>query len=197
MKKSTLFVFACACALTFTGCKNEKTEKTDSPDTDTLVTIQVADSTIWGHLGEDTGMSTLQFITDQGDTLEVYRTNPYTGEDGALLGEIRNYTDRFAMTLTAGGETLGKAINTTQLTRTWKSESGRVDIKADGSITSADHTYNGWKVWNGHLLLSSQQKQEIGTVQRIDTLDIIHLSADSLIILNPLTKHFFRLYNPI
>ena len=166
------------------GCKptpqetQENTEEVDS----TQVIPALPDSTIWGHLGEDTGMSTLQFITDQGDTLDIYRSSQYTGEDGNLMGEVRNYTDRFAITLTEGGETMLTAINATQLAQEWKTKNGSINIKPDGTITSQDQAYNGWKLWNGHILLSSEQQQEYGSVTRVDTMDILVLDEDSLII---------------
>ena len=166
------------------GCK-PTAQKTggDTPKTDsTQVTTALPDSTLWGHLGEDTGMSTLQFITDQGDTLDIYRSSQYTGEDGNLMGEVRNYTDRFAITLSEGGETMLTAINATQLAQKWQAENGSIDIKPDGTVASQNLTYNGWKLWNGHILLSSLQHQEYGDVTRVDTMDILVLDEDSLII---------------
>ncbi|MBQ8050996.1 MAG: hypothetical protein IJ197_05415 [Bacteroidaceae bacterium] len=171
-------------ALLFAGCKPTPQTTEESPiKTDTVeVVTALPDTTIWGYLGEDTGMSTLQFITDQGDTLEIYRTSQYTGEDGRLLGEVRNLSDRFAITLAEGGETLLTAINATQLAQEWDTEDGSIDIKADGSIESTNLPYNGWKLWNGHILLTSQQQREYGKATRIDTMDIEVLDEDSLII---------------
>lgn len=170
--------------LLFAACKKSK-ETPDEPVVPSETEAaqpEIPDSTLWGHLGEDTGMSTLQFITDAGDTLEVYRTSQYTGKDGCLIGEVRNYTDRFAVTLTEGNETLVTAINMTQLIQQWYAKNGSMTIKGDGTITSDDMPYNGWKLWNGHFLLSSEQRQEYGMVSRIDTMDIIWLDNDSLII---------------
>ena len=196
MRKTALSLLLVAIILT--GCKQTDKPTSIPVEAQKQPTVQLPDSTLWGHLGEDTGMSTLQFITQQGDTLELYRTNPITGEDGQLMGEVRNCTDLFAITLQADGETMRTAVNATQLSQLWKTEEGSVNLKPDGSIISKKHPYDGWKLWNGHILLSSQQEQEVvGRVQRIDTLDIHWLSADSLIIHNPFTKHFFKLYNPI
>ena len=156
----------------------------------------VRDSTLWGHLGEDTGMSTLQFITDGGDTLDVFRTSQYTGEDGRMLGEVRNYTDRFAITLGEGNETLVTAINVTQLARHWDTDDGRMDLKADGTVSCKGLPYNGWKLWNGHILLSSEQQQEYGKATRVDTMEIVVLDDDSLVIQDHI-KRFLKLYNPI
>ncbi len=185
----------CLCALALAGCKKEKKEQVEVPQQPPQPTV-VRDSTLWGHLGEDTGMSTLQFITDEGDTLDVYRTSQYTGEDGQLLGEVRNYTDRFAITLGEGNETLVKAINVTQLARHWETPDGEMDLKADGTVSSKELPYNGWKLWNGHILLSSEQQQEYGKATRVDTMDIVVLDDDSLVIQDHI-KRFLKLYNPI
>ena len=159
----------CATVLALSACRKEPAA-TNEPLLPPTPVQEMPDSTLWGRLGEDTGMSTLQFITDKGDTLELFRTNQYTGEDGKLIGEIRNTTDRFAITVTADGETVMTAINTTQLEEIWK---------------SADtNPYDGWKLWNGHILLSGIQQQEIGAVCRIDTMDIMTLDRDSLVIRN-------------
>ncbi len=185
MKKYTLFFIACACACTMMldGCKREQVTETVTEDSDTLV-VSIKDSTLWGHLGVDTGMSALEFITDEGDTLELYRTDPYTGEDGKLTGEIRNFTDHFAITVSNDGETMRTAINATQLASKWKAENGSIDMHENGTISSEDLPYDGWKLWNGHILLSSQQQQEYGIINRVDTMDIVLLSRDSLVIYN-------------
>lgn len=171
--------------LLFTACERKK-DTPEQPDTPVAhVPVQqpeVPDSMLWGHLGEDTGMSALQFITEAGDTLEVCRTSQYTGIDGVLLGEIRNYTDCFAMTLTEGNETLVTAINVTQLRQQWHAGKVTMNIKDDGTVTGDDTPYNGWKLWNCHILLSSEQQQEYGTVLRVDTMDIVRLDRDSLVI---------------
>ena len=181
---------------TLTACSDKKTTQSESTASDSVSTITLRDSTIWGHLGEDTGMSTLQFITDQGDTLDIYRTSQYTGQDGELLGEVRNYTDRFAITLAEGNETLLRAINVTQLARQWHTTEGSLNIKPDGTASADGLPYNGWKLWNGHLLLSSEQQQEYGTATRVDTMDIVRLDDDSLVIQDHI-KRFLILYNPI
>lgn len=182
MKKKAIAIAIMASLVTACSDKRGATNQEPPHSEAGQQTEELRDSTCWGHLGEDTGMSALQFVTDQGDTLELYRTNPYTGEDGLLLGDIRNYTDHFALTLSADGESMLTAINATQLARKWQAQNGSITIKPDGNVEAEDMPYNGWKIWNGHILLSSRQQQEYGTVDRVDTMDIIHLADDSLAI---------------
>lgn len=88
-------------------------------DTDTLLLITMPKSAIWGHLGEATGMSVIEFITDDGDTLYLRKESEITGRSGIIYGSIRNYTDRFCITTTDGGETLLKAVNVSQMQELW------------------------------------------------------------------------------
>lgn len=142
------------------------------------------DTTIWGRLGEGTGMSALEFITDDDDTLEIYRSNPTDGTDGNLMGQIRNATDKFAMTLQSDGETMLTAINSTQLLGTWRCNNGTITIHPGGVISSDSLSLEWWKLWNGHILLGQKQRTEYGDMHRVDTMDIIRLSSEELIIRN-------------
>jgi len=188
MKKAS-YLIAILVLGTLAGCKpTQKAAPQEEVQEDTVEVALVPDSTLWGHLGEDTGMSTLQFITDRGDTLEIYRTNQYTGEDGQLMGEIRNLKDQFAVTLAADGESLLTAINASQLMRKWQAEKGEMQIEKDGSITSQDLPYRAWQLWNGRIMLTSTQQLEYGTANRVDTMEIVTLNRDSLILRNRLNQ---------
>ena len=188
MKKAS-YLIAILVLGTLVGCKpTQKADPQEEVQEDTVEVALVPDSTLWGHLGEDTGMSTLQFITDRGDTLEIYRTNQYTGEDGQLMGEIRNLKDQFAVTLAADGESLLTAINASQLMRKWQAEKGEMEIEKDGSITSQDLPYRAWQLWNGRIMLTSTQQLEYGTANRVDTMEIVTLNRDSLILRNRLNQ---------
>lgn len=91
----------------------------DVHDADTLLLITMPKDAIWGHLGEATGMSVIEFITDDGDTLYLRKESEITGRSGIIYGSIRNYTDRFCITTTDGGETLLKAVNVSQMQELW------------------------------------------------------------------------------
>jgi hypothetical protein len=187
--KKTRYLIAILVLGTLVGCKpTQKADPQEEVQEDTVEVALVPDSTLWGHLGEDTGMSTLQFITDRGDTLEIYRTNQYTGEDGQLMGEIRNLKDQYAVTLAADGESLLTAINASQLMRKWQAEKGEMQIEKDGSITSQDLPYRAWQLWNGRIMLTSTQQLEYGTANRVDTMEIVTLNRDSLILRNRLNQ---------
>lgn len=183
MKHSLLLI--CLCALITVACKPTAKTSDENIGQDTTSISLEGDTTIWGYMGESTGMSALEFITDANDTMEIYRTNQQNGTDGTLIGQIRNATDRFAITLQEDGESMLTAINSTQLTTKWRCDKGgTMEIHSTGAITSDSLEYDGWRLWNGHILLGRQQTTEYGKMHRIDTLDIIRLTNTELIIRN-------------
>lgn len=98
--------------------------KSSSPniESDTLLVITMPENALWGHLGEGTGMSVLEFITDNGDTIYINKESEITGHIGIIYGSIRNYTDRFCISTTDGGQTLLKAVNVTQMQEIWSDD---------------------------------------------------------------------------
>lgn len=130
MKKTAYILTAAAVLFSLASCHDKtqgdenKRDSIDSiapagPSADTLLVITMPDNCIWGHMGEDTGMSVLEFITDDGDTLYINKTNDRTGEDGIIQGSIRNYTDRFCITVADDSTNLIKAVNVTELQEIW------------------------------------------------------------------------------
>lgn len=86
---------------------------------DTLLVITAPDNAIWGHLGEGTAMSVIEFITDNGDTLTLTKTDEFTGQEGRIIGSLRNMTDRFCIVANTDSTSLVKAINVTEMQETW------------------------------------------------------------------------------
>ncbi len=95
------------------------TDRPEEHDMDTLLLVTMPKDALWGHLGEATGMSVIEFITDDGDTLYLKKESEITGRMGIIYGSIRNYTDRFCITTTDGGEALQKAVNVSQMQELW------------------------------------------------------------------------------
>lgn len=129
--KKIAYIFAAAAVLFSLASCHDKTQgdetKRDTIDSiapqgpclDTLLVITMPENCIWGHMGEDTGMSVLEFITDDGDTLYINKSNDRTGEAGIIQGSIRNYTDRFCITVADDSTNLIKAVNVTELQEIW------------------------------------------------------------------------------
>lgn len=133
MRKAAYIFSVIIWGLVIISCHDGKTEGVSSKaeathnlptanNSDTLLVITMPENAIWGHLGEGTGMSVLEFITDAGDTLYINKESDITGHIGIIYGSIRNYTDRFCITTTDGGESLLKAVNVTEMQEMWSDD---------------------------------------------------------------------------
>lgn len=194
MKKTVLFSSLLAvawCVLLCTSCKDKPNggDDADSLQTDSLnLPVQVADSTVWGRLGEGTSMSVYEFITDDGDTLQLLRTSN-EGEDGIVLGDINPEADRFAVCIghrgEEGSECIRTLINTTQLMGVWKAEGRQLTLSVGGDAYSNVSGYSGWQLVNGKLVLRGTMTTEYGETDRIDTMRISWLDKDTLKLITP------------
>lgn len=144
------------------------------------------DTAFYGHLGEGTGMSCLELVTDGGDTLVLNKTDERTGTLGRILGEIANYTDRYAITTCDDNQSVSVALNISQLLqKNWQSDvdgQSGFRLEADGKAypISEKQMYKEWSLYNCNLVLT--QKDES---MKSDTLTVLELSPDSLVLQNP------------
>ena len=153
------------------GCQGNKS-KGQTPD---IVedTTAMADSTVYGVCGDGCTMSTLQLITDKGDTIDCILESPDGGSAVEVQGGI-GVGDRVGATLQTdadGNHYALTAINITSLTGKWSSLDNTFQLHADGSVTSSmkePKPYTHWSLVNGRLVLSA------------DTFDITVLGHDSL-----------------
>lgn len=189
MKKSTWFVLMFVAVLG-QGChdKREKPAVEKSFEIKQEVTeTTVRDTVLAGVLGEETGMSSLQLITDEGDTLSVTKTS-FDGIEGKILGEIRNYTDRvMLMAKVKGKDEFGLLtfLNVSQLEGKWKSESQSLFLSADSTVQESSLRYTHWRIDRCRLLLIGENTTEYGVTQSVDTAYFDYFDADSLHITIP------------
>lgn len=186
----TSIIMALASILMTTSCKksSDDNDGADTLSTDTTKTNVTPDSTIWGHMGEESGMSVMQFISDNGDTICLMRDEETEGS--VVLGSIRNNTDRWAVILKGeptedGEQAFGTLINVSQLMGTWNNAGNRLSLYADGTAANEKQNYTSWQVTNGRLILTRQSNTEYGSTERQDTISLCFLTDDSLHILTP------------
>ena len=192
MKKSLLFSFVLGMSglMSVVGCmdgsKNKDYVENENIENDSVVAYP-ADSAIYGHLGEETGMSCIQLITENGDSLTLNKTDENTGEDGLILGEIANYTDRYAVIVTPDSQSIKTALNVNQLVSNWKSVTdpvGGFRLFLNGKVKTineqAGFKYNKWELYNCKLVLLTEINGQHGAETRNDTLEILSLTLDSL-----------------
>jgi len=141
-------------------------------------TIEVGDSTVYGIIGEETAMHTLQVIATGGDTLQyLLNADEEPNIESSVMGGLLA-GDRVAVcgSEIAGELTATKVINLTTLLGRWTSMARSFTIEEDGSVQGdvkvETRPWTSWRIANGQLLLGK------------DTFDIVGLGADSLYIEN-------------
>lgn len=191
--KKALYVPLLMASVLMSNCHCSKTGDPNSPDSASLLTgdsLQTpADSTLWGRMGEGTSMNVMEFITDNGDTLYLQRYSEQTEQEGEVVGFVRNFTDRFAVT-TRGknideGNSIQTCVNVSQMMGTWKGKDGNLSLYVDGSADNGFAHYTSWQMVNGMIVLSGKISTEYGETDRIDTMQIQYLDDDSLKLLTP------------
>lgn len=158
------------------SCKDKKTTQTTSTQ-DSIQQVETDnDSTIYGICGEGTSMHSLQLISDNGDSLQVFidDTTPDIVQGGLLQGD---HIALIASKSEQEGLVAQKVINLTSLIGKWTSLDKNFEIEEGGTIhnnvKAETNPWTSWKILNGRLLLNT------------DTFDIAKLGPDSLWLENP------------
>ena len=184
MRKILFFaVSMMAMTLFMNSCKTEKNGKgndSDSLASDTAAVQTVKDTTMYGICGEGTSMHNLEFIRDNGDTLNIF-IDEEEGSDVPGLQIVQGglYAgDRMAVTAVkdVDGEFMAhRIINLKTLEGKWSNRdmvNSTIEFVEDGTISATQMGENGgyaaWHICNGNLVLSP------------DTFMILNLGADSL-----------------
>lgn len=145
------------------------------------------DTLLIGRLGEETAMSSLQIITQEGDTVSVIKSKA-NGNVGTMLGDVRNYEDRVMVTALVdkeGNYYLNTFLNISQLEGSWKSNDISLSLLSDSTVSGYNINYSHWKIHKCKLLLVGDNTTEYGSTQHTDTAIISQLDADSLFISIP------------
>lgn len=173
MKKIMIAALA-AMMIVFVGCKGNKqpAAETSTPEPTDLS----ADSTVYGVCGTETGMSTLQLIRDNGDTL-TYLIGE--GDDEVVKGGLFA-GDRLALTAydnQDGEHVATRVINLNTLMGHWTSLDKNFTLESGGEVKSEvkaeSNPWTAWKINNGNLVLNR------------DTFAVTTLGPDSLALENP------------
>lgn len=183
MKKTFLYLLT-AIPFFFSSCKGDR-EKPAVEDPYVIPVVSnihsLRDTVFYGVLGEETAMSSIQLITDNGDTVSIYKTGK-DGVEGVLLGDIRNYEDRVAVTAHIDDSEiyLTTFLNITQLEDKWKNNQGSLEILNDSTVNSSNLNYSHWRIDHCKLLLVGDVPTEYGVSQKVDTAYVDLLDEDSL-----------------
>lgn len=177
-------LFAFFLIISIISCNGGKSNSTigHSKDSD-AVEADASDSTIFGVCGESTGMSTMQLLTDAGDTLDLLiDDNP---EQPVVKGGVFA-GDKMAVTaVKENGEWIAtNAINLSSLIGKWTSIDKNFEILEGGVVKSnvkaESEPWTSWKIYNCKLILNR------------DTFDVDNLGADSLYLENDKGIYTFK-----
>lgn len=186
MKTKYIFISSLllAAGIGFGSCDKKTERATETQDSTLQKGIVVPDTALYGSLGEGTGMSCVEIITKNGDTLTLNKINENTGEAGVLLGSTERYGDPLTITTDANRESIRTLVNLKTLTQSWQTSPDSISLKLDrdGKVSARweGKTYNYWSMCNAHLLLGNKNKEN--WVTACDTFEIRELSRDSLIL---------------
>lgn len=199
MKKSVyiflLLAIVCLCLMRWITVKQQAA----LDDADTLAVERLASQqtervaavrTVVGRIGDGTGMSCIEFITLDGDTFMLSKVSEYTGEEAQLLGTLSVSLDNiYQADLTDQDEALSTAVNLTELRTQWLHDGQGFVLAADSSCVPVPAQNNGYKHWHlqgSNLVITREVSHESGTTEVLDTLRIVSLTPDTLLLQTPL-----------
>lgn len=179
MKKSVRYslFFLSAMALAMAGCGDGNKSKNTDSDSDSLDVIEaVADSSVYGVVGDGTAMHSLQLVTDVGDTLDFVLADVDSDIPVVLGGLLAG--DRVAVVAhdDNGEHVADRVINITSLLGKWTSIDKSFEIREGGivesNIKAETNPWTSWKLSNTNIVLNK------------DTFQIDVLGPDSLCLEN-------------
>lgn len=158
--------------MAFSCCKDNKSvQQTEEKDS---IAVTIADSALYGIVGEGTTMHMLEIVTDEGKTLQLEMdTDTLSDIQGGVFAG-----DRITVLVTKGENqnAVTKLVNLTTLLGKWTSLDSNFEIKDDGTIESSvkseSRPYTHWQMVNCNLILNT------------DTFSVLQLASDSLALEN-------------
>ena len=177
---ATMMLLSCG------GGKQQPQAEAESQDTTKIEDLILRDQTIYGVCTDGTAMNTLEFTTDNGDTLTLSLTKAQ--ESGKVFGGLQ-VSDRVAVVADAAKQNALTVINLNALLGDWvmpdpidgSSEIG-IRIKEGGVAESIDQSviiYRTWKIFNGELEIELVREGG-GDEEEQNRYEILTLGPDTL-----------------
>ena len=143
---------------------------------------------VYGRLGDGTGMSCLEFITADGDTMLLSKTSEYTGREAVMIGSVLpDLYNVYGVVITDNGESVGVMVNMTELRTAWCNQRGQgFVLNADNvaAPTGQSPAYLRWDLYQDNLVLTRTVMHEGGSTEASDTMQLLSLDADTLVLRN-------------
>ncbi|MBR2016505.1 MAG: hypothetical protein IKA00_04280 [Prevotella sp.] len=189
IKKMALLAVA---GMVMVGCgsKNQSTAFADDSIDSTAMMLINQNRTVFGLCGDETNDSTLQLITDSGDTLLLGLQQAYEKEQ--VYGSFQG-GDKMAVMLSDDKKGATHVICESMLQGDWVmlnpldgSSTVGISIKEGGIAESIEQStifYKTWRIVNGQIEITLVREGG-GDEEEINVYNIIKLDADSLIYSN-------------
>lgn len=192
MKKTVLIVMAVAGLVMLDSCGGKKQQQAEVPqennDTVSVEELVPRDHTLYGICTGGTAMNTLEFVTDNGDTLALSTTKAQ--ESGRVFGGLQ-VADRVAVVTDTVPGQAKIVINLNTLMGDWvmpdpidgSSDIG-IRLKEGGVAESIDQSviiYRTWRIFNGDLDIQLVREGG-GDEEEEIRFEILTLGADTLAI---------------
>jgi acyl carrier protein len=175
-------------AIVCVSCEIGSRNTAEKEGEDTLATVESTEldetKEVRGQVGDGSSMNMLELVTEQLDTLNIEIPGALVA-GGVKVGDEVDviYTKEY------GSLTSSIAINVTALQHLWtqRSSQGTQSIEISPKGVAATYNmpnieYDHWSILNGRLLLHSPQKAGVESSGYTDTLDILMLTADTLVL---------------
>ncbi|MBQ8948737.1 MAG: hypothetical protein IJ059_02990 [Prevotella sp.] len=186
--KKVVFLSVASATMMLLSCGGGKPQAQveETPDSTSIENVIPRDQTIYGVCTDGTAMNTLEFTTDNGDTLSLSLTKAQ--ETGKVFGGLQ-VSDRVAVVADAAKQNALVVINLNTLLGDWvmpdpidgSSEIG-IRIKEGGVAESIDQSvivYRTWKIFNGELEIELMREGG-GDEEEQNRYEILTLGPDTL-----------------
>lgn len=150
-----------------------------------------------GYIGDGTSMNSIEFITDEGDTLTLV-ANSQSVAGGVKVGD----EVQIVYNVMKDENVASVVVNLTTLAHVWvqkgldgKEQSLELDSAGRATTYNMSIDYDTWRVESGQLLLSSPKAPGEEKPAPTDTFEIMYLTADSLVLMHGDFVTEFERYN--
>ena len=145
-------------------------------------------SYICGRVGTGPGMSCVEFITQAGDTLLLSKTSEFTGADALVIGSLQTDVDNlYAVRAIDDNSAIGAIVNLTELQTSWQHDGKGFLLSADSvalPVGKDAPKYRRWHLADDRIVMERIVQHEGGATEVADTLGIVSLTPDTLVLRN-------------
>ncbi len=200
MKHTAIYMFVVAAVVSLIGCGG-KTDPQQLKSDSTEVSFSEGDSVVFGYAGSECTDSVLDLIQPPGDPQHFSTVK--ARRNGNIIGNFLT-GDRVAVVLSADKKKVLRAVDISSLIGRWVTGDSIDDPAAHGFNLSEDGyastisrkmdklQYKSWDIRSARLVLTKCDGMLANPVMYYDTLDIISLESDTLVLRLKGTKEKVR-----